>query len=59
MDDGSEALLIQAMEKFGFSTRTYFKLIKVSRTIADLKGNENICVDDIAEAVQYRSRIFL
>ncbi len=59
MDDGAKRLLKQAVEKYGLSTRAYFKLIKVSRTIADLKGNYDICVNDIAEAVQYRSKIFL
>lgn len=59
MEDGAGKLLVQVAEKFSFSTRTYFKLIKVARTIADLAGRKDICIDDIAEAVQYRSKIFL
>jgi magnesium chelatase family protein len=59
MDSVSKKLLIQATERFGLSTRAYFKLIKVARTIADLDGKENICLEHIAEAVQYRSKLFL
>ena len=59
MNDDCETLLLQAVEKFGLSTRAYFKLIKISRTIADLEGKDNIEISHIAEAVQYRSKIFL
>lgn len=57
--DDARMMLNQAAEKFGFSARAYFKLIKVARTIADLKCNDDIDINDIAEAVQYRSKIFL
>jgi len=59
MGDGAKKLLIQATEKFGLSTRAYFKLIKVARTIADMEGKNDIEIKHIAEAVQYRSKIFL
>ena len=59
LNDQSRRLLIQATEKFGLSTRAYFKLIKVSRTIADLNQKNDIEINHIAEAVQYRSKIFL
>ncbi|MCK5222524.1 MAG: hypothetical protein KAR14_13145, partial [Candidatus Aminicenantes bacterium] len=36
------------------STRSYFKILKISRTIADLKGNTDITLVDIQEALSYR-----
>jgi len=49
-------LLKQAINKFALSARTYFRLIKVSRTIADLGGSQEIRDSHIAEALQYRIR---
>ncbi len=59
LNNDSRRLLIQATEKYGLSTRAYFKLIKVSRTVADLDEKNDIEINHIAEAVQYRSKIFL
>ena len=48
-------LLRQAMTELNFSARAYDKILKVSRTIADLDGYEQIKTEHLAEAIQYRS----
>ena len=49
------ALLEEVFEKLDFSARAYDKVLRVSRTIADLEGCESIEASHIAQAVQYRS----
>ncbi|PIV07261.1 hypothetical protein COS53_02795 [Candidatus Shapirobacteria bacterium CG03_land_8_20_14_0_80_35_14] len=56
LTDSANMLLKQAVNKFNLSARTYFRLIKVSRTIADLDNSENINDAHIAEALQFRVR---
>jgi len=49
-----QTLLNSAAEKLGISARSYFKIIKVARTIADLEDAKDITTKHIAEALQYR-----
>ncbi|MFH1782518.1 MAG: YifB family Mg chelatase-like AAA ATPase, partial [Candidatus Omnitrophota bacterium] len=55
LDTESRNLLKTAITELGFSARCYDKILKVSRTIADLEGKINIEPDHISEAIQYRS----
>jgi magnesium chelatase family protein len=54
LSDDGYALLRKAMESLGLSARAYDRILKVSRTIADLAEADEIAVEHVGEAVQYR-----
>ena len=58
LDADGVRLMKMAVDKHDLSARGYFRILKVARTIADLAGEKDIKVDHLAEALQYRVRVF-
>ena len=56
LDDSAKGLLQAATQRLNLSARAFHRILKVSRTIADLDGATDITVAHLAEALQYRSR---
>lgn len=55
LDDEAAELLRRAFQAFGLTARSYDRILKVARTIADLAGSDRILTDHVAEAIQYRT----
>jgi magnesium chelatase family protein len=56
VEEGAQALLQTAMKQLNLSARAFHRVLKLSRTIADLAGSEGIGVAHLAEALQYRPK---
>ena len=56
LDQQSESLMKQAFKNQSLSARSFTRILKVARTIADLAGREKITVNDVAEAIQYKTK---
>jgi magnesium chelatase family protein len=58
LDTNSQALMSKAIDSFKLSARSYIRILKLARTIADLDQQENIQIKHLSEALQFRSKIF-
>jgi magnesium chelatase family protein len=56
LDESGKKLLDTALDKFQLSARSYIRILKLSRTIADLEGVQDIQMSHLAEALQYRGK---
>lgn len=56
ISDESDEFLSNASKQYWLSARQIHKVLKISRTIADLKWNDNISIDDVAEALNFRRK---
>jgi magnesium chelatase family protein len=54
LDKISENLIEDAVGRFGLSARSYHRILKIGRTIADLEASEHLEAKHVAEAIQYR-----
>lgn len=55
LTEGDKALLEQAINKLGLSTRAYHRVLKLARTLADMAARDNVNTVDISEALSYRT----
>ena len=59
LDEGCRAIMQGAFDRMGLTARSYDRILRVARTIADLEGAEHIQVPHLAEALQYRESGYL
>jgi magnesium chelatase family protein len=55
LTDESQELIRVAMTELNLSARAYDRILKVSRTVADLAGSDGITPEHVSEAIQYRT----
>jgi len=55
IDSASKALLENAITRLGLSARAYDRILKVSRTLADMEGKPSLESDHVSEGIQYRT----